>query len=219
MIVTIDGPAGAGKSSAARALALRLGYRFLDTGAFYRSVTLAAVEQKIDFANADLLQKLAKTCDIQVDDNRVFLNGREVTDAIRTFDITTATRFAADHPGVRHLLVEMQRNAVAGCDVVTEGRDQATVVFPNAECKIFLTASEEIRAQRRHEDLLNRGEQIAFEDVLLKQQQRDERDTNRLVGALIKAKEAVEVNTDGLSPSEVVDRLAEVVGQVAGQMK
>jgi cytidylate kinase len=211
MIVTIDGPAGAGKSSAARGLARRLGFRFLDTGAMYRAVTLAAREQGVDLAAAQELAHLAGCIRVELTGDRVLLDGRDVTQAIRRFDITSATHYAADNPGVRAQLVEWQRTAAAGDNVVTEGRDQGTVVFPHAEVKIFLTADEHQRAQRRHRDLVARGENVSFDDVLANQQLRDHRDATRAVGALVKAADAIEVSTDGLSPEEVIARLEELV--------
>jgi CMP/dCMP kinase len=211
MIVTIDGPAGAGKSSAARELARRLGFRFLDTGAMYRAVTWAALERGVDLADADALAKLAGQLKVDLDGDRVLVDGRDVSRQIRTFEITSATHHAADNPAVRELLCQWQRAAARDRDVVTEGRDQSTVVFPDAECKIFLTAQAEERAQRRYRDLTARGENISFDEVLAKQQVRDERDVSRPVGALRKDDDAVEVATDGLTPAEVVARLEQIV--------
>jgi cytidylate kinase len=211
MIVTIDGPAGAGKSSAARGLARRLGFRFLDTGAMYRAVTLAAREQGLDLTDSASLARLAGRVRIELTGDRVLLDGRDVTQAIRRFDITTATHFAADNPGVRAQLVKWQQEAAAGDNVVTEGRDQGTVVFPQAEVKIFLVADERERAERRHRDLVARGESVPFDEVLANQQLRDQRDASRAVGALVKATDAIEVSTDGLSPDEVIARLEEIV--------
>jgi cytidylate kinase len=211
MIVTIDGPAGAGKSSAARGLARRLGFRFLDTGAMYRAVTLAARQRGLDLADSDGLAALAREVRVELAGDRVLLDGRDVTDAIRKFDIAAATQYAADNPAVRTQLVLWQRAAAAGADVVTEGRDQGTVVFPRAECKIFLTADEVERAHRRHRDLLARGEDIPFDEVLANQRLRDQRDASRTVGALIKADDAIEFSTDGLSAEEVISRLEEIV--------
>jgi CMP/dCMP kinase len=141
----------------------------------------------------------------------VLLDGRDVTDAIRKFAIATDTHYAADNAAVRSQLVTWQRAAAGGENVVTEGRDQGTVVFPHAECKIFLTADERERARRRHGDLLARGENITFEEVFENQRLRDQRDETRAVGALKRADDAVEVSTDGLSPDEVVARLEEIV--------
>ncbi len=211
MIVTIDGPAGAGKSSAARALAARLGFRFLDTGAMYRAVTLAAIERGVDLEDADALLDVAKSIHIDLADGLVQLDGRDVTRAIRTFEITTATRYAADHPGVRAHLVALQQKWADHLDVVAEGRDQSTVVFPHAECKIYLTASEEVRADRRYLDMVNRGEHVSRAEVLDKQRDRDTRDCTRAVGALTKTPQQIEVNTDGMSQDQVVERLMELV--------
>ena len=210
MIVTIDGPAGAGKSSAARGLARRLGFRFLDTGAMYRAVTLAARERGMDLADSEQMARLVGEINVELADDRVFLDGRDVTDAIRKFDIAVATHYAADNPAVRAKLVEWQRAAANQDDVVTEGRDQGTVVFPHAECKIFLTAAEEERARRRHGDLFERGENIPFDEVLANQRLRDHRDATRPIGALLKADDAIEVSTDGLSPDEVIARLEQI---------
>lgn len=213
MVVTIDGPAGAGKSSAARELARRLGFRFLDTGSMYRAVTLAAIERGIDLADSEALIQVAEEVEISLDEDRVLLDGRDVTRAIRTLEITSATRYAADCPRVRAWLVDQQRRLAEGVDVVTEGRDQSTVVFPDAECKIFLTASEEVRADRRFLDLVARGEHVTRTDVLEKQRIRDQGDSTRAVGKLYKADDAIEFSTDGLSREEVVDRLMEIVAQ------
>ena len=211
VIVTIDGPAGAGKSSAARALARRLGFRFLDTGAMYRAVALAAVRRGLSWENPQDLVDLARRLTIELRDNRVWLDGEDVARDIRSAAITSVTFYAADNPGVREHLVQLQRAAGTGGNFVTEGRDQGTVVFPDAECKIFLTANEQERARRRHADLLARGEDIPFDEVLANQRLRDHRDLSRSVGALVKADDAIEVSTDGLSPEEVVARLEQIV--------
>ena len=211
MIVTIDGPAGAGKSSTARALARRLGFRFLDTGAMYRTVALADVRRGHDWNRPEQLAELARRADIDVGEDRVLLDGEDVTLAVRTVDITRVTHYAADNPAVRAHLVEVQRRAVGDDNVVTEGRDQGTIVFPRAECKVFLTASPEERARRRQMDMRDRGEAQDFTEVLADQQRRDERDARREVGPLTPADDAVEVITDGLTPEEVIDRLEALV--------
>ncbi|HWB09639.1 MAG TPA: (d)CMP kinase [Pirellulales bacterium] len=207
MIVAIDGPAGAGKSSAARALARRLGFRFLDTGAMYRAVALAALRRQIDLGDEQALSQLARQISISLDGERVRLDGEDVTHEIRTLAVTSVTQYPANNPRVREYLVELQRQIAAGQDMVTEGRDQGTVVFPRADCKVFLTASPLERARRRHRDLLEHGEHITLEEVLADQNERDRRDASRDVGPLKPAEDAVELSTDGLSPDEVVDKL------------
>lgn len=211
MIVTIDGPAGAGKSSAAKALARRLGFRFLDTGAMYRAVALAALQRDHDWSRPEALVALTREIKLELDDDRVFLNGADVSESIRDIAVTTATHYAADNPGVREILVELQRTIAGSQNVVSEGRDQGTVVFPDAPCKIFLTATPQERARRRLEELTSRGEQVTFEEILSQQEIRDHRDSTRPCGPLKQAEDAIEVLTDGLSADEVVDRLEKLV--------
>ncbi len=211
MIITIDGPAGAGKSSVARALARRLGFRFLDTGAMYRAVALAGKRFGLDWDAPDDLARLARKLDIKVAGDRIFLDGEDVTETVRSCEVTAVTRYAADNPQVREHLVKLQRTLAAGDNVVTEGRDQGTVAFPDAECKIFLTASSEERARRRLGDLQSQGEPVTLEQVLAAQRRRDSEDVNRPVGPLVPAPEALEVWTDGMTMEQVVDRLEEVV--------
>jgi cytidylate kinase len=207
MIITIDGPAGAGKSTVARSLARRLGFTFLDTGAMYRAVTLAAFRRRLPWDDADAMTELARHVKIYLDDDTVWLDGDDVTDAIRTLEVTSLVRYAANNPGVREQMVALQRAAVAGKNVVTEGRDQGTVVFPNAELKIFLTAGPEERARRRLRDLAARGEQATFEEVLAKQNARDASDQDRDVGPLIAADDAVHLISDGHTLEEVIEML------------
>lgn len=211
MIVTIDGPAGAGKSSAARSLARRLGFRFLDTGAMYRAVALAALKRDHDWSQPEELVALARRIKLELDDDRVFLDGADVSEAIREIAVTSATHYAADNPGVRQILVELQRTIAGSQNVVSEGRDQGTVVFPHAPCKIFLTATPQERARRRLEELTARGEHVTFEEIMSQQEIRDYRDSTRPYGPLKQAEDAIEMLTDGLSADEVVDRLENLV--------
>ncbi|MGB6045487.1 MAG: (d)CMP kinase [Pirellulales bacterium] len=211
MIVTIDGPAGSGKSTAAKALADRLGFLFLDTGAMYRAVALAGLRGGLDWEDSKALTALASQLDIRVDGRSVRLDDEDVSDEIRTFEITLLTRYPAGNPDVREQLVRLQRECAEGRDVVTEGRDQGTIVFPDAECKIYLTADAKERAQRRYQDLISRGDEISYDEVLAKQNQRDQRDLSRDCGPLVMADDAIEVSTDGLPSEQVVDRLEAIV--------
>ncbi|WDI40300.1 (d)CMP kinase [Bremerella sp. P1] len=211
MIVTIDGPAGAGKSSISRRLADELGFEFLDTGAMYRAVALKGLRAEIDWDDTDRLAEFAKSASIDLSGSAVILDGEDVSHEIRTQQVTEVTRYAANNVGVREELVRMQREIADGKDIVTEGRDQGTLVFPNAECKIFLTASPEERARRRVEDLANRGEKVDFELILQQQTKRDEEDTQREVGPLLKAEDAIEVMTDGMTEVEVLEKLVGIV--------
>lgn len=211
MIITLDGPAGAGKSSAARALACRLGWCYMDTGAMYRAVTLVALEQALPLDDGERLAALAESLAIAFRDGRVFVGDRDVSTEIRTERITAATRPVADAPPVREAMKRMQRALAAGLDVVTEGRDQGTVVFPHAELKVFLTASPEERARRRQREEVSRGVATSLDAVLEAQNRRDDGDRSRAVGAMRAADDAVIVETDGLTQDQVVDRLVQLI--------
>ena len=211
MIVTIDGPAGAGKSTVARRLAERIGFQFLDTGAMYRAVALAALRCQIDFSDGKQLAELVRRVTIQFDGRRVLLDGEDVTQAIRANGVSVNVRPVADNAAVRQHLISLQRQLAANRDVVTEGRDQGTLAFPEAQCKIFLTASPEERARRRTAELLARGEVVAMEEVLKQQTVRDEQDSKRPFGALSAAPDAIRVNTERLTQDEVVARLERIV--------
>lgn len=211
MIITLDGPAGAGKSSAARALAARLGWCYMDTGAMYRAVTLVALERGIPLEDAGRLAAVAEGIVIEFRDGRVFVDGRDVSGEIRTERITAATRPVADAPPVRAAMKGIQRRMAAGLDIVTEGRDQGSEVFPDADVKVFLTASAEERARRRHREEVARGSGMSLPDVLAAQAARDDGDRVRAVGAMRAADDAVVLETDGLGPEEVVDRLVGLI--------
>lgn len=213
MIVTIDGPAGAGKSSIAKQVAKRLGFEFLDTGAMYRAVTLGAIRAQIELEDKESLIAFTREVQLKWQDSRIFLNGDEVTQEIRSPIVTSAIRYVADLPPVRELLSAEQRRIASGRDMVTEGRDQGSEVFPNAECKIFLTASPLERAKRRQKQLTEVGKRLPLEDVLKAQQQRDEEDQQRPIGALRPADDAVVIESDGMTPDEVIERVLAIVNE------
>ena len=185
MIVTIDGPAGAGKSTVAREVAARLGWCYLDTGAMYRAVALVALERGLPLEDAQPLAEMAESLPIDFQAGRVFLEGRDVSAEIRSDRVTQATRPVADAPPVREAMKQLQRAMAERLDVVTEGRDQGSVVFPGAALKIFLVASPEERARRRHREQVDRGDTShSVAEILAAQSRRDDGDRDRPVGAM-----------------------------------
>lgn len=211
MIVTIDGPAGSGKSTAARGLSQRLGFEFLDTGAMYRCVALAVLQQDIDPADEHAVGEVSQQIRISFSDAHVILDGADVTQAIRTAAVTDAASQVAQYPGVREALVHLQRQAAEGVDIVSEGRDQGTVVFPDAFCKFFLIADPEERARRRYDEMQAQDKKITLEEILQQIYQRDQRDESRTVAPLKPAADAVEINTSRLTIDEVLDQLEQTV--------
>jgi cytidylate kinase len=211
MIVTIDGPAGAGKSSVSLKLADALGFFFLDTGAMYRCVTLACQRAKIDLDDPDAALEIAKSCQIHLAKGSVKLNSDDVTLAIRNPSGAKAIKPIAENPKIRDLMVAQQRRICQGRDCVTEGRDQGTVAFPEAQCKIFLTASPEERARRRYQQLIDNNIDADYEEILKLQNERDENDSNRQAGPLRAAPDAIVVHTDGMDEEQVLAKLMSIV--------
>jgi cytidylate kinase len=202
MVIAIDGPAGAGKSTVARAVAGEIGFTYLDSGAMYRCVALAALQGKVDLDDGEEVGALAEVLEIDFDGQRVLLDGEEVSEEIREPQVSAAASHVSVHPRVRAAMVERQRQLIAAGRYVAEGRDIGTVVSPDSPLKIFLTASDEERARRRAAET---GEPV--ERVLEAQRQRDARDTEREHGALRPAEDAVELDTTGFSLEEVVGRV------------
>ena len=210
MIITIDGPAGAGKSTVAKLLAQKLGFQFLDTGAMYRAVAWAVLNSGGQLSDSDHVTEIAESIVIRFDQQLVFVDDEDVTECIRQKSINAAVSEVADNVDVRKILVRQQQVIASQGNFVCEGRDQGTVAFPNAECKIFLTATSNERARRRFVQMVEKGLSADFEEVLTAQEVRDQRDLQRSVGGLAKAEDAVEVLTDGLSLNEVVDKIEQI---------
>ena len=215
IVVTIDGPAGAGKSTVAKRLAGALGYRLLDTGAIYRAVALLARRQGISWDDEGPLAHIARNLEVifqlEGDLNRVTVAGEDLTAAIRSPEISFGASQVSSLPAVRDALLGLQRRLGAEGGVVVEGRDTGTVVFPDAEAKFFLTASDEVRARRRHEELVGLDQGAIYEDTLKDLRERDERDSTRAVAPLLQARNAVLVDSSVQSLDEVVEAmLAEV---------
>jgi CMP/dCMP kinase len=208
MIITIDGPAGAGKSSAARALAQRLGFEVLDTGAMYRAVALAGLRAGLNLRDESALTVLLETLHLEMPPGgRVLLSGEDVAGVLRTRELTAATGAVADSPAVRRCLVRMQRTIAAGRDMVCEGRDQGTIVFPDAACKFFLIADPLERARRRQQEMQARGETVALEQLLRDQEIRDQRDAVRDLAPMKPAEDAVVLDSTRLGPEQVVEAM------------
>ena len=213
LTITIDGPAGSGKSSVARRVAALLEYSYLDSGAMYRALALKALERRVALNDEFRLEALAKETHIELRPptpeceavgakNRVFLDGREVTTEIRTAEVAQAASMLATIAEVRHVLVAEQQRAGAGGGVVMEGRDIGTVVFPSAELKIFLDASPEVRAERRWREHQEKGEHFTLAEVLDEVRERDRRDRERRVSPLVRAADAVLVDNTAMGIEE-----------------
>ncbi len=211
LVVTIDGPAASGKSTAARLLAQKLGCVFLDTGAMYRGVTLAAMQEGVELSNEqELLDVLDKTkFDFEADADKmsVFINGVDVTEQIRQQNVTENSRYIAAAPNVRARLVRMQRDFAAAHEkIVTEGRDQGTVAFPDADVKFYLTADIETRAHRRMQELKD-DTSITLDELVKSIGERDSKDSLRADGPLRAAEDAILIDTTGLNIEQVVELL------------
>lgn len=211
MIVTIDGPAGSGKSTTAKELARRLEFRFLDTGAMYRAVALACVMEDVATSHDDKVAEVAENLDLSFDGDRILLQGEDVTDALRSPEVTQSASIVAVNPQVRTAMAEVQRKFAAGQNIVTEGRDQGTVVFPHAGCKFFLTADPRERAARRLKDLEGKGAEVTFDDVYSQLRERDDRDERRQVAPLKPAPDAISIDTSAKTPEEVLDEMEQHV--------
>lgn len=213
MIIAIDGPAGAGKTTVARLLAKKLNIFYLDTGATYRALTFKALEEKIDLDDEEALENLAKNLNLRFDfsQGKVFLDGEDVTDKIRQPIIDKNISKVAEKPKVRKVLVELQRKIAQDKNFVVEGRDTTTVVFPNAQFKFFLDADFYVRLKRRFKELKEKGLNISFSEVEKDLKRRDKADLERKVGPLRKAEDAIYIDTTDLSLEEVIEKIIKII--------
>ena len=218
--IAIDGPAAAGKSTVAKIIAKRLSYIYIDTGAMYRALTYVALQQKVALDDEQALISLLKNTYIELKSSKqgqlVFVNGEDVTNVIRSKEVTNAVSLVAKHPLVREEMVARQRALAKNGGVVMDGRDIGTYVLPNAEVKIFLKASVEERAKRRHAENIARGFPSDLETLKKEIARRDQIDSEREVAPLKKAEDAIEIDTTSLSIEEVVDRIMEIVNERIG---
>ena len=216
--IAIDGPAGAGKSTIARALAKELGYYYVDTGAIYRTVAYFLDLLGISPKDVDGVERYIDelTIEIEYDEEgkqHMLMNGMDVTDDIRTQDISQKASLVSAHAVVREVLLDMQRQVAREHNVIMDGRDIGTVVLPQATAKVFLTASAEVRAQRRTDELLAKGQKAVYAQVLKEIQQRDYQDTHRLIAPLKQAKDAVKLDTSDLTVDEVISQMKKIIGE------
>lgn len=221
IIIAIDGPAASGKSSTARILAQKLGYIYLDTGAMYRACAVAAREAGIDFCDHDAISALMDSLELKIiqasEGNQLYLNGRDISLEIRTEEISRLASSISAIGIVRTKMVELQRRLGAGKAVVLDGRDIGTVVFPQAELKVFLIADLEERARRRYKELCEKGQCHDFEEIVADLRQRDQNDSSRSLAPLVPASDAIHLDTSKLSVEQQVQAIYELALQRIGR--
>lgn len=215
MIVAVDGPAGSGKGTVTKKIEEKLGFLNLDTGATYRCVALQVLKENVKLEDEEKIIKIANEIDIQIDNTGskdiILLNGEDVSKEIRTKEVTSIVAPISSIIPVREKMVEVQRKLATGKNVIVEGRDIGTVVFPNADIKIYLDASQEIRAKRRYEENIQDGMETTYEEILESIKMRDYNDMHRKVGALKKAEDAIVIDSSNLSINEVVKKIEDII--------
>lgn len=205
LIVAIDGPAGSGKSTIAKLVAKKFNFTYIDTGAMYRMITLYLLENKISFDNLDKIQKILNEINLDMKEDKFFLNNTDVSLKIREEIINENVSNVASIKAVRENLVNLQRKIASDKNVILDGRDIGTVVFPNAQVKIFLVASAEERARRRYNEFMEKNVEITYDEVLKSLKERDHLDSTRKESPLVKASDALELDTTNLKIDEVVN--------------
>ncbi len=221
--IALDGPSGAGKSTVAKKCAERFGFKYVDTGAIYRTIGLAAFNKGIDTKNSAAVVSMLPELDIDLSYNesgeqRMLLNGSDVSEEIRSPEISMCASNVSAIAAVRDYLTDMQRNMAKKYDVIMDGRDIGTVILPNADVKVFLTASADSRAARRYKELIKKGSEISFNEVLSDMKLRDEQDTKRAAAPLKAAEDAVYLDTSNMSFDESVDAVARLIIEKTGRV-
>ncbi len=210
-IVAIDGPAGSGKGTVAKILANKLNLTYIDTGAMYRAIAYLTLKNNVDIKDEDKIIELAKNSKIEFLNDKVYVNGEDVSSKIRTMEVTRIVSPISSIVKLREILVDLQRNMANGLDVIMEGRDITTVVFPNATYKFYLDASIEERAHRRFKENSLKGMQVTYEEILENIKKRDYNDMHKEVGALIKSDDAIYIDSTNLTIDEVVEKIKQII--------
>ena len=214
MIIAIDGPAGAGKSTIAKKVADSLGYVYIDTGAMYRAFTYELLTSSISLSDIEEITKVLEKTNIEFKNSEIFLNNLNVTNEIRSKNVTANVSAVSAIPQVREKLVNLQRKIASESNSILDGRDIGTVVFPNAELKIFLTASVKIRALRRYNELIAKDKNIDINEIEAEIEKRDKLDSSRETSPLIKASDAIEIDTSDLSIDEVANTILKLAEEI-----
>lgn len=212
-VIAIDGPAGSGKGTVSKILATKLNYVYIDTGAMYRAIAYMALKNNI-LDDEEKIVDLAKNSKIEFKNNKVFINNIDVTDNIRTIEVSKITSPISSIVKLREVLVEMQRNMAKNSNIIMEGRDITTVVFPNANVKIYLDANLEERARRRYNEMIEKGISTTYEEVLDNISKRDYNDMHKEVGSLTRVKDSIYIDSTNMSIDDVVNQIIDIVKNI-----
>ncbi|GIM34058.1 MULTISPECIES: (d)CMP kinase [Paraclostridium] len=211
LVIAVDGPAGAGKSTIAKIVADKMNINYIDTGAMYRAITYKVLQSGIDINNENEVIEIAKKSDIDFKDNNIYLDGKILKEEIRTPEVSHNVSNVAQIKDVRHLMVDVQRDIGNKSSVILDGRDIGSYVFPNADYKFFLVASSKERGERRYKELIKKGYNTTLEEVINDVIRRDEIDSNREFAPLVKANDAIEIDTTGKSIDKVVESVIDKI--------
>lgn len=214
LVIAIDGPAGAGKSTISKLIAKNLGINYIDTGAMYRAITYKCIKEDIDVNDIQRVVDLCSRTDVDFVDNYIYLDGQRLNEEIRTLQVSSRVSDVAKIPQVREFLLEKQREIGKRSDVILDGRDVGTHIFPDAKYKFFLNASAQERGRRRYQELIDKGQSVVLEEIIEDIKKRDYIDSTREVAPLVKADDAIEVNTTSMTIDQVVTYISDIVRRI-----